>query len=58
MRLYHPNVVLYGDGIRTLLSIDYNEDDPMRKSYVEHGRGSINGTKLYNILPNIAQYIF
>jgi hypothetical protein len=41
-----PNVVLYGDEILTLLSIDYNEDDPMRKSYVEHGRGNINGTKI------------
>ena len=44
-----PNVV-FGDGIRTLLSIDYNEDDPMRKSYVEHGRGSINGTQKEDVI--------
>ena len=46
----HPNVVLYGDEMRTLLSIDYNEDDPMRKSYVEYGRGSINSTKLEDVI--------
>lgn len=33
-----PNTVLYGDERRTLLSIDYNENDLMRKSYVENGR--------------------
>jgi beta-lactamase regulating signal transducer with metallopeptidase domain len=42
----HPNVVLYGEETRTLISIDYNEDDPMRKSYVEYGRGKINRTKI------------
>ncbi|MCQ1530405.1 M56 family metallopeptidase [Lutispora saccharofermentans] len=46
----HPNVVLYGEEIRTLLSIDYDSDDPMRESYVKHGRGKSNGTKLENVI--------
>jgi len=45
-----PNVVLYRDEILTLLSIDYNEDDPMRKIYVEQGRGNINGTKIEDVI--------
>ena len=45
-----PNVVLYGDEILTLLSIDYNEDDPMRKIYIEQGRGNINGTKIEDVI--------
>ena len=46
----NPNGVLYGDEIRMLLSIDYNEDDPMRKGYVNSGRGSINGTNIENAI--------
>jgi len=45
-----PNVVLYGDETCTLLSIDYNEDDPMRRSYVMYGRGSINGTNIEDVI--------
>lgn len=46
----HPNTVLYGDETRTLLSIDYDENDSMRKSYAENGRGGINGTKIENVI--------
>ena len=45
-----PNVKLYCDEIRTLQSIDYNEDDPARKGYVENGGGSTNGTKIENVI--------
>lgn len=47
---HHPNKVLYGDERRTLLSIDYNKNDSMRRSYLENGRGSINGTKIENVI--------
>lgn len=46
----HPNVVLYGEEARTLTSIDYKEDDTMRKSYVESGRGRINKTKPEDVI--------
>jgi len=46
----HSHSVLYGDEIRTLLSIEYNEDDPMRKSYIESGKGRSNGTKIENVI--------
>lgn len=45
-----PNVVLYCDEICTLHSIDYNEDDPARKGYVENGGGSTNGTRMENVI--------
>ena len=46
----HPNVVLYGEETRTLLSVDYNADDPMRESYIKSGRGNVNGTKKENVI--------
>ena len=46
----HPNVMLFGEETRTLLSVDYNADDPMRKSYITHGGGSVNGTKKENVI--------
>lgn len=46
----HPNVVLYGEETRTLTSVDYKEDDTMRKSYVESGRGRINKTKPEDVM--------
>jgi hypothetical protein len=46
----HPNVILYQDEIRTLLSADFNESDPMRKGYIENGRGSVNGTAIENVI--------
>lgn len=46
----HSHSVLYGDEIRTLLSIEYNEDDPMRKSYIESGKGRSNGTEIENVI--------
>lgn len=42
--------VLYGDEIRTLNSINYSKNDPMRKLYVENGRGSINNTPINNVI--------
>ncbi len=46
-----PNTVLYGEETRTLLSVDYDPDDPMRLSYVRYGmRGSINGTQKVNVI--------
>ncbi|WP_083878957.1 DUF4829 domain-containing protein [Acetivibrio cellulolyticus] len=45
-----PNVVLFGDETRTLLSVDYNPEDPMRQSYVTNGRGSVNGIKKENVI--------
>lgn len=47
---HNPNTVLYGDERRTLSSIDYNKNDSMRRSYLENGRGSINGTKIENVI--------
>lgn len=45
-----PNVVLYGNEIRTLLSVTYNPEDSMRESYVKYGNGSVNGTELDNVI--------
>jgi hypothetical protein len=46
----HYNATFYGDETQTLLSIDYNEDDSFRKSYIEYGGGSINGTKIEDVI--------
>lgn len=46
----HPNMVLYGEETRNLLSIDYIVNDHMRESYIKYGRGSINGTKIENVI--------
>ncbi|TAH63803.1 MAG: DUF4829 domain-containing protein, partial [Anaerolineaceae bacterium] len=45
-----PNTVLYDEETRSLLSIEYIEDDPFRKSYVEYGRGRLNGTKIEDVI--------
>lgn len=45
-----PNAVLYGEETRTLLTIEYRDDDSMRESYVRHGRGSINGINPENCI--------
>lgn len=47
---HHPNEVLYGDETCTLLSIDYDEADLNRYSYLESGRGRVNGTELENVI--------
>lgn len=46
----HPNEVFYGEGTRTLMSVEYNSDDPMRESYVRYGQGSINNIKIENVI--------
>ncbi|OPZ84049.1 MAG: Regulatory protein BlaR1 [Firmicutes bacterium ADurb.Bin419] len=43
-------VVLYGEETRTLLTIDYNPEDPMRQSYITNGRGSVNSVKKENVI--------
>lgn len=45
-----PNVVLFGEETRTLLTVDYNPEDPMRQSYITNGRGSVNGIKKENVI--------
>lgn len=45
-----PDVVLYGEETRTLISAKYKTDDPMRDSYVNHGRGRLNGIKKENVI--------
>ncbi|NLC66671.1 MAG: DUF4829 domain-containing protein, partial [Clostridium sp.] len=45
-----PNVVLYGDEIRTLLSVKYNEDDTEIENYIDFGRGATNGSKKENVI--------
>ncbi|KNY29930.1 M56 family metallopeptidase [Pseudobacteroides cellulosolvens] len=45
-----PNVRLYGDETVTLISSQGNSDDPMRYSYVQNGRGKINGTNVENVI--------
>jgi len=42
--------VLYGEEIRTLLSIEYIEDDPIRQSYVESGKGRYSGIDIENVI--------
>lgn len=44
-----PNMV-FGDEIYTLNFINYSENDPMRKTYVENGRGSVNNTPINNVI--------
>lgn len=46
----HPSVVLYGEEVRTLLTGEYNPEDPMRQSYITSGRGRANGIKKENVI--------
>lgn len=45
-----PNVILYGEETITLLTVDYNPEDPMRQSYITNGRGSVKGIKKENVI--------
>jgi len=45
-----PNVVLFGDETSTLLSVDYNPEDPMRQLYITNGRGRVNSIKKENVI--------
>lgn len=47
---HRPNVQLYGEETRTLLSVEYNPDDPMRVTYVTSRRGSVNGIRKENVI--------
>ncbi len=51
-----PNVVLYGEETRTLISVRYKADNPMRDSYVEYGRGRLNGVKRENVLVLLVKF--
>ncbi|NLD50267.1 MAG: DUF4829 domain-containing protein [Clostridiaceae bacterium] len=45
-----PNAVLFGEETLKLSDVDYDPDDPMRLSYVMHGRGSIKGTQKEDVI--------
>ncbi len=45
-----PNVRLYGEETRTLISCQFASNDPKRYSYVWNGRGKMNGTKVENVI--------
>ncbi len=45
-----PNVVLYGEESRTLLSVKYTPYDSMREAYITNGGGRKNGTKIENVI--------
>jgi|GEM_PF-6645007 len=44
----NPKVILYGEETRTLLSVDYNPEDPMRQRYITNG--SLNGAKKEDVI--------
>lgn len=45
-----PKTVLYGEEDRTLLSERFEINDPMRESYLKHGRGFNNNAKKENVI--------
>ena len=44
------NVILWHNEKTTLKNISYDPFDPVRKSYVTSGRGSVNGTDIENVI--------
>ena len=45
-----PKTVLYGEEDRTLLSVKFEINDPMRDSYLRNGRGFSNNVKKENVI--------
>lgn len=45
-----PNTVLFEEETKTLLTIDYDPEDPMRQVYITTGRGSSNGVREENVI--------
>lgn len=45
-----PNTFLFGEETKTLLTIDYNPEDPMKEWYITAGRGSLNDIREENVI--------
>jgi hypothetical protein len=45
-----PNTVLFGEETKTILTIDYSPEDPMREWYITSGRGSVNDIREENVI--------
>jgi hypothetical protein len=45
-----PNIELFGEETKTLLTIDYKPEDPMRQWYITSGNGSVNDVREENVI--------